>query len=292
VRADSAQRTSVGSEVRAALIGSRTVGRQEDCDFASQLALSAWAILAGRSPDLHSDAALKARVIAQTVAWARSLAAAPRPRLPDEFRRLIETRNWPAAYRFACIPGSKAALPAGRQPWHRITLAIEMILTIPDVAQWPRLLATLLCYADNPAREHVRLSAILGLLCPLGLRVFDSDAARGVFDRLPARITIFRGTSLARATARHYGLCWTLNREIAVMFARFQPYGRGDSVPAVLRCLVAREEIAALFVERGHDEVMVCPERLLTVDTETLNDVRITTSIEELTGEELARWQR
>lgn len=263
--------------------------RREGC-FEDQVAAAAWATFVRRWPALRGDRAREAEFVARTAEWMHSIKRMPRPQLPARLEQLIEERNFAAALELACHVKGNPVDP-GYRPWHQITLAIEMALTNPDVGDWPRLFSEFLEYADEPSRE-TRLRPILTLLHSLGLRVCDNDAAARAFDALPDSFQVFRGTVQAEADSRNYGLCWTLNRDVALLFARFQNYRSDQNSPAVLlHGRAKREDVLAIFLRRGHEELMLLPEKLQPIRMESLPQDNVKSRFDELTDEDRRAWR-
>lgn len=199
-------------------------------------------------------------------AWARDFEVLPRPALRQVFVDRIRRRDFRGAHAIA-------------YPEEKISLCIEMLVTNPDVESWPRTLGCFLSAGDNPVREYRRLCSILGLLHGLGLRVFDVSAARAAFDGLPEQVTVFRGTVEAEVESGNYGMCWTLDGDVAHRFAngaeRIRDLSPGDtrSPAVILTAIVSRRDIAGMLFGRGESEILICPEKLNDVKIDTIKAV-------------------
>jgi hypothetical protein len=154
---------------------------------------------------------------------------------------------------------------------NRISLCLDLILSgLVPANGWPALLAEAISDGDFPARDRARLIFMLTVMLERGERVFDGDAAREAFSKLPERVVIYRGTVEAEGT--RYGVCWTLDRDKARWFA--MEHGRfrnRESPPVLLTATVARSAIAGLLIERSESEVLICPDKLASVTAEALH---------------------
>jgi hypothetical protein len=79
-----------------------------------------------------------------------------------------------------------------------------------------------------------------------GRQACMSDEDKHVFNSLPERIVVWRGTSHRRYIN---GLSWTLDQERAVRFAR--GFCAGPRVPLVAKGTVSKGDVLAYFGERG-----------------------------------------
>lgn len=118
--------------------------------------------------------------------------------------------------------------------------------------QRPEKFLSTLRISDMAARRQV-----LELLRSMNLPIFDGDAARGVWQSLPARVTVFRGASNSEFARGPFGVSWTLSKTVAEFFAlthRFRPRNG-----LVLRATISKSAIAALVWDRKEEEVLVLP---------------------------------
>lgn len=224
--------------------------------------------------------------------WLREFAALPRPELPRDLVRLIDAHDWEGAHAIATRS-------------NRISVVIEMLATRPVFETWPRVLALSIAGGDYPRREYARLCSILRLLHDLDLRVFDKDASRHALESLPAQVAVFRGTVQAELESKQFGVCWSLDRNLAQRFALRSAIAREivalverpdvarelvpdgfDSPAVVLTATVNREDIAGMLTACGELEVLICPHKLKKVQ-------QIQTEIDEITdGDGRAEAQR
>jgi hypothetical protein len=195
-------------------------------------------------------------------AWAESFAALPRPAIPPELESAINSQNWSLAFKLAHSTGRGIA-----------TVDIEMLVTLPNIANWPQLLGTLLSFGNHPGDDRTRLVCILELLRDLELRVFgfDSQRLRRGFEDMPARVTVFRGTSMNEVRSAGWGLSWTFNRVYALGLAGSRPGAGGrqsrthrDATGVLLFATIRKESIVAMVrwsddQEIGEDEALICP---------------------------------
>jgi hypothetical protein len=198
-------------------------------------------------------------------AWAESFATLPRPAIPSELESAIDDQDFPRAYELA-----------GRA---LTTVDLEMLVTLPNVAKWPRLLGTVLGFGNHPGRERVRLVSVLELLHDLELRVFDGPESRQAFEDMPAQITVFRGSSANETESRQWGISWTLDRLYALKFAGSRseagvrlPRTHRDSAGMMLFATISRGSIAAVVrwgeereiheTQDGEREVLICPREI------------------------------
>jgi len=144
-----------------------------------------------------------------------------------------------------------------------------MLVLLPNIASWPRLLGTFLALGNHPGMERARLISILELLHDLDLRVFGEKESRRAFDDMPAEMTVFRGTSAAETGAREWGLSWTVDRLHALKFSGSQ-YGLGVHLGVhmprtsrdpgmMLLAEIRKESIAAVARWEGEHEILICP---------------------------------
>jgi hypothetical protein len=101
---------------------------------------------------------------------------------------------------------------------------------------------------------------------------FMDEQDRERFDALPDQVTVWRGWPVEGGNPS--GLSWTLDRERAVWFAT-----RFDQVGVVAEITVPKEEIIAVLVGRGEDEVIVDPE------FRVVNDRRIVGKVKDKGGQ-------
>ena len=76
------------------------------------------------------------------------------------------------------------------------------------------------------------------------------DSELAALEKLPKRITVYRGCDFASM----YGLCWTLDKSIAMDFVVMNRYRR--EVPVLVTATVFKRQITALKLERGEQEVI------------------------------------
>lgn len=90
------------------------------------------------------------------------------------------------------------------------------------------------------------------------------SAARRAYDRLPEKLTIFRGCSRDRV----YGISWTRSRKIAKSFAEGH---RGIRVPnpVVVTAMVDKSDVFFMRHSRRERECLVAPEGLQIVSIRT-----------------------
>ncbi len=95
-----------------------------------------------------------------------------------------------------------------------------------------------------------------------------SDEEKEIYKSLPDRVTIYRGTNIAEATAakRDMNFSWTLDRVVAEFFAfRF-----GSVLPprVVIETEISKDEIKAIFNDRKEKEVIcICPKQDIKITT-------------------------
>lgn len=98
-----------------------------------------------------------------------------------------------------------------------------------------------------------------------------------VFNALPDEITVYRG-ALTNRSANHvrYGMSWTLNREVANIFAmrNADPDFFKDCIPILLMATAKKEHVFAYFNDREEEEVVIRSgrvRRVIALPTEPLS---------------------
>lgn len=75
---------------------------------------------------------------------------------------------------------------------------------------------------------------------------------RTFYEALPANLTIYRGQDASAPL----GLAWTLDREVALSFARGHR-GMCNALPLLLTVTVKKEDVALAFSDRGESEIVL-----------------------------------
>lgn len=139
----------------------------------------------------------------------------------------------------------------------RITLCRLLWPVIPETDR-AAVLANAISTGDFPAQEWLWLNWALQELHERGTRAFDCDAAREAFERLPKRVTIYRGTVKDEYESGECGVCWTLSRETAVWFAtKHGRFRNTASRPVLLSATVPKDAICGLLTDRNEQEVLI-----------------------------------
>lgn len=99
--------------------------------------------------------------------------------------------------------------------------------------------------------------------------LFTACDCRGVLKRMPAELTIYRGTTDREMEGHYLGFSWTISREKAEWFAtRLLKEGQ---VPVVATATVRKKDIVGYIDGRGEQEIVVEPKDLQGLEWE---DVR------------------
>lgn len=114
------------------------------------------------------------------------------------------------------------------------------------------------------ARQHPIIWRRLWSEAVEGRRACMSEEDLRIFDNLPEKIEVWRGTSHKRGVA---GLSWTLDREKAVWFA--QRFCTESRVPLLAAGMVEKRDVLAYFGERGEREIISM--KVATVSVTQLN---------------------
>jgi hypothetical protein len=139
----------------------------------------------------------------------------------------------------------------------RLPVILSLLAGAPATVVWPVFLSEW-SRCDDTWLLMPQLLTLLRRNAP-GWAYLD-DYQRAVLDGLPGLITVYRGCSLERV----HGLSWTLSRKVAAKFARGH---RGISIrrPTIARARMRRVDVFAVFVDRKEDEVILDPDRLRSV---------------------------
>jgi hypothetical protein len=110
-----------------------------------------------------------------------------------------------------------------------------------NIREFPTIWTSLLM-SDRAHREHLM-----------------TDAERETLSAMPETFTVWQG----HTEGRDDGWSWTFDKKVAEWFAR--RFARlEDDQPLVTEALVQRDDVVALFLERGESEVIVDPDKHLT----------------------------
>lgn len=91
---------------------------------------------------------------------------------------------------------------------------------------------------------------------------------RAFLDAQPDEFTIYRGYHTEGDSGPLRGYSWTLSREKAEWFGKRRA---ADMTPMLATATIRRDDVIAYFNERGEDEIVVLPEHLRDIRSETLN---------------------
>lgn len=142
----------------------------------------------------------------------------------------------------------------------RAGVMLEELAMTMDYEWFPIVLAAF-PDCDDTWRHHEELLSYLRLAAAdySAEEFFDAEQAT-FFDRLPNRVTVYRGCSRPRVSA----LSWTTDPAVAAEFARGH---RGIRVPdaVVASAKIDKQYIFAVFVDRAESEVLLDPDRLQNI---------------------------
>lgn len=139
----------------------------------------------------------------------------------------------------------------------------EMNATAPDVV-WP-LIGSVWIDSENISEYFDDWLELWDQDIPNRHLCMD-DAEQAALKALPATITIYRG--FGHDVASH-GQSWTTDREKAVWFAnRYQTHGGRQ--PMLATATIKKSKVIAYFLGRNESEIVVNPDDLMNVDTQTL----------------------
>lgn len=88
------------------------------------------------------------------------------------------------------------------------------------------------------------------------IRAADLDT----WNSLPETFTIYRGTTYGGETKQVHGTAWTLDEEIAMLFADVGPFVKDGATGAVYALQVKKEDILYFTNERNESEIILSPE--------------------------------
>jgi len=133
---------------------------------------------------------------------------------------------------------------------------IESLEEYPLAAFW-RVFAEAWTFSDDTWVYRSELLDQLSMTGPgEGVR-YASPADQALMNSLPKRVQVFRGCSRPRIR----GLSWTLDRQVALKFARGHGFIKMPD-PVIVEALVPKEAIFTVFTERKESEILLDPRRL------------------------------
>jgi hypothetical protein len=119
---------------------------------------------------------------------------------------------------------------------------------------------------DAPwAGRRVIADRLRDALREVGLRDLLGSDARAFYDSLPALIAVYRGCE----KGRERGLHWTTDRAVAERFASGQRCF--NRFPTLVRAVIPKQHVFAVFADREEIEVVVDPKRLRKIFATSLD---------------------
>jgi uncharacterized protein len=149
---------------------------------------------------------------------------------------------------------------------YRVAIFEELVSgRIDDDAEWWEVVSHIWTDSENIWQELARWRSLF-TGAPAGDPMNDEE--REVFDALPDKITVYRGT--AAPDGMGSGMSWTLNKERADWFAR-RFYGLDHlAEPKVITAVVGKEVAIGYLAGRGEEEIVAFPEDVVVTDISTI----------------------
>jgi hypothetical protein len=124
-----------------------------------------------------------------------------------------------------------------------------------------KILRQILIYVDN--HDHVRKHYSKLISRGNDHLQMMSKKERNQFDKLPKKLTIFRGTSSNKFVTpsnikKLFGNSWSLDREIPIWFSiKHSPKIRGSKYIILLTYKLKKSEVISYFTQRGENEIFL-----------------------------------
>lgn len=137
------------------------------------------------------------------------------------------------------------------RPW-RVHAFLEIQADLEDKQYWP-LLRTTWSDSENIYPNRIDWWELL-TAARRARNLFMNKAERYAFNKLPAEIEIYRGTTEEEMDSSYLGMSWTLDKGRAAWFAtRFNRAGG----PVLATAKVLKADCIGLLLSRNEDEVVI-----------------------------------
>lgn len=155
---------------------------------------------------------------------------------------------------------------------YRVAAFFEIRENLDDKDYWP-LLREVWSDSENIYENAMQWWELLS--SPRRQRnLFTSCEDRSAYKKLPAELSIFRGTHQRETDGSYLGYSWTLSVERAVWFAT-RLHRPSDGRPVIGTAKVPKNKIVGYIDSRGEQEIVVEPRELIGLDWEGADELSV-----------------